>query len=108
MLGKRGIRFIFPFEKNNPCLPMAENDSPWLQEDTSWRRQTSHGKKRTAFIKTTARHTSLRHALKIKNHLPGCVQQVLLRADGEFLSCQSVSTGSASHFVCLISSEDYK
>ena len=87
---------------------MAENDSPWLQEDTSWRRQTSHGKKRTAFIKTTARHTSLRHALKIKNHLPGCVQQVLLRADGEFLSCQSVSTGSAGHFVCLISSEDYK
>ena len=24
---------------------MAENDSSWLQEDTSWRRQTSHGAK---------------------------------------------------------------
>ena len=41
--------------------------------------QTVSGKEAADFIK------------KIKNHLPGCVHQVLLRADGEFLSWQSVA-----------------
>ncbi len=41
--------------------------------------QTVSGKEAAHFIKM------------IKNHLPGCVHQVLLRADGEFLSWQSVA-----------------
>jgi hypothetical protein len=41
--------------------------------------QTVSGKEAADFIKN------------IKNHLPGCVHQVLLRADGEFLSWQSVA-----------------
>ena len=41
--------------------------------------QTVSGKEAAAFI------------AKIQDHLPGCVQQVLLRADGEFLSWQSVA-----------------
>ena len=41
--------------------------------------QTVSGEEAADFIK------------KIKNHLPGCVHQVLLRADGEFLSWQSVA-----------------
>jgi len=42
-------------EADKPCQPVAENGpaslklrrtgSSWLQEDTSWRRQTSHGGK---------------------------------------------------------------
>jgi hypothetical protein len=38
----------------------------------------------------------------IKNHLPGCVEQVLLRADGEFLSWQSVQATFEAGFDFII------
>ncbi len=38
----------------------------------------------------------------IKNHLPGCVQEVLLRADGEFLSWQSVQAAMQAGFDFII------
>jgi len=42
---------------------------------------------------------------KIKNHLPGCVQQVLLRADGEFLSWQSIATLIQAGFEFIIANK---
>jgi hypothetical protein len=41
----------------------------------------------------------------IKNYLPGCVQQVLLRADGEFLSWQSVQAALESGFQFIIANK---
>jgi hypothetical protein len=38
----------------------------------------------------------------IENHLPGCVQEVLLRADGEFLSWQSVKAAIEAGFDFII------
>jgi hypothetical protein len=38
----------------------------------------------------------------IKNHLPGCVQEVLLRADGEFLSWKSVEAALDAGFDFII------
>ncbi len=38
----------------------------------------------------------------IKNHLPGCVQEVLLRADGEFLSWESVQAAMKAGFDFII------
>ena len=38
----------------------------------------------------------------IKNYLPGCVQEVLLRADGEFLSWQSVQAAMEAGFDFII------
>ena len=38
----------------------------------------------------------------IKNHLPGCVEEVLLRADGEFLSWQSVQAAMQAGFDFII------
>jgi hypothetical protein len=38
----------------------------------------------------------------IKDHLPGCVKRVLLRADGEFLSWQSVQAANAAGFQYII------
>jgi hypothetical protein len=38
----------------------------------------------------------------IKNHLPGCVKQVLLRADGEFLSWQSVKAALEAGYDFII------
>jgi len=38
----------------------------------------------------------------IENHLPGCVEQVLLRADGEFLSWQSVQAALEAGFDFII------
>ncbi|MBW2482152.1 MAG: IS1380 family transposase [Deltaproteobacteria bacterium] len=38
----------------------------------------------------------------IKNHLPGCVQEVLLRADGEFLSWQCVQAAMEAGFDFII------
>jgi len=38
----------------------------------------------------------------IENHLPGCVQEVLLRADGEFLSWQSVQAAIQAGFDFII------
>ncbi len=48
------------------------------------------GKECAAFIAT------------IKGHLPGCVKRVLLRADGEFLSWQSVQAAIAAGFEYII------
>lgn len=41
----------------------------------------------------------------IKNHLPGCVQEVLLRADGEFLSWQSVQAAVQAGFDFIIANK---
>ncbi len=41
----------------------------------------------------------------IKNHLPGCVQEVLLRADGEFLSWQSVQAAMEAGFDFIIANK---
>jgi len=38
----------------------------------------------------------------IKNHLPGCIQEVLLRADGEFLCWESVQAATRSGFDFII------
>jgi len=51
---------------------------------------TIDGKECAAFIAT------------IKDHLPGCVKRVLLRADGEFLSWQSVQAATAAGFQYII------
>jgi len=42
---------------------------------------------------------------KIKNHLPGCVQQVLLRADGEFLNWQSIAALIQAGFEFIIANK---
>jgi len=41
----------------------------------------------------------------IEKHLPGCVQEVLLRADGEFLSWQSVQAALAAGFDFIIANK---
>ena len=55
--------------------------------------QTVSGKEAADFIK------------KINDHLPGCVHQVLLRADGEFLSWQSVAACMESGFDFIIANK---
>jgi hypothetical protein len=55
--------------------------------------KTISGTEAAAFIK------------KIKNHLPGCVQQVLLRADGEFLSGQSIAACIEAGFEFIIANK---
>ena len=42
---------------------------------------------------------------RIKDHLPGCVQQVLIRADGEFLSWQSVEAAIKCSFQFIIANK---
>ena len=41
----------------------------------------------------------------IENHLPGCVQEVLLRADGEFLSWQSIQAAMQAGFDFIIANK---
>jgi len=41
----------------------------------------------------------------IENHLPSCVQEVLIRADGEFLSWQSVRAAMAAGFDFIIANK---
>ena len=55
--------------------------------------KTINGKEAAAFIK------------KIKNHLPGSVQQILLRADGEFLSRHSIAACIAAGFEFIIANK---
>jgi hypothetical protein len=57
------------------------------------RGETMSGKESADFIKT------------IKAHLPGCVQWVLLRADGEFLSWQSVKACIEASFHFIIANK---
>ena len=66
--GKKGLR---------PILCFIEETREYLIGKLR-KGATVSGKEAVAFI------------LNIKAHLPGCVQDVLLRADGEFLSWQSV------------------
>jgi hypothetical protein len=42
---------------------------------------------------------------RIRDHLPGCVQQVLIRADGEFLSWQSVGAAIECRFQFIIANK---
>ena len=42
---------------------------------------------------------------QIKEHLPGCVQEVLLRADGEFLSWESVASAMDAGFQFIIANK---
>lgn len=55
--------------------------------------QTVSGEEAADFIK------------KIKNHLPGCVQQVLLRADGEFLSWPAIAACIEAGFDFIIANK---
>jgi len=55
--------------------------------------QTVSGKEAAAFI------------AKIQDHLPGCVHQVLLRADGEFLSWQGVAACIEAQFDFIIANK---
>ncbi|RJQ78941.1 MAG: hypothetical protein C4519_11360 [Desulfobacteraceae bacterium] len=43
--------------------------------------------------------------LKIKANLPGCVKQVLLRADGEFFSWESIAAARACGFDFIIANK---
>ena len=55
--------------------------------------ETIGGKEAAAFI------------AQIKSHLPGCVEKVLLRADGEFLSWKSVQACIAAGFQFIIANK---
>jgi hypothetical protein len=55
--------------------------------------ETMSGKQTAAFI------------FQIKTYLPGCVQQVLLRADGEFLSWESIKALRACGFDFIIANK---
>jgi hypothetical protein len=45
---------------------------------------------------------------EIKNHLPGCVQEVLIRADGEFLCWESVQAAMEAGFDFIIANRGCK
>lgn len=55
--------------------------------------ETISGKQTAAFI------------IQIKSNLPGCVQQVLLRADGEFFSWESIQAARACGFDFIIANK---
>jgi hypothetical protein len=55
--------------------------------------ETLSGKQTAAFVS------------RIKSHLPGCVQQVLLRADGEFQSWESVQAAKKYGFDFIIANK---
>ena len=74
--GKRGLR---------PLLGFIEETREYLIGKLR-KGSTVSGKEAAAFI------------ADIKNYLPGCVQYVLLRADGEFLCWESVEAAIASGF----------
>ena len=78
--GKKGLRPILCFIEETREYLIGK-----LRKGT-----TVSGKEATAFI------------LSIKEHLPGCVQDVLLRADGEFLSWESVEAAMKAGFRFII------
>jgi hypothetical protein len=55
--------------------------------------------------KTVSGEEAAAFIAKIQDHLPGCVQQVLLRADGEFLSWQSVAACIEAGFDFIIANK---
>jgi hypothetical protein len=78
--GKQGLR---------PLLGFIEETREYLVGKLR-RGTTVDGTEAAAFI------------AEIKNHLPGCVQEVLLRADGEFLSWQCVQAAMEAGFDFII------
>ncbi|UCG09039.1 MAG: IS1380 family transposase [Desulfobacterales bacterium] len=81
--GKKGLRPILCFIEETREYLIGK-----LRKGT-----TVSGKETAAFI------------LRIKEHLPGCVQAVLLRADGEFLSWESVEAAIAAGFRFIIANK---
>jgi hypothetical protein len=81
--GKKGLRPILGFIEET-----REYLSGKLRKGT-----TVSGTEAAAFIAS------------IKEHLPGCVQQVLLRADGEFLSWESVEAAIKAGFRFIIANK---
>jgi len=81
--GKKGLR---------PLLGFIEETREYLIGKLR-KGSTVNGKEAAAFI------------ADIKNYLPGCVQDVLLRADGEFLSWQSVEAALESGFKFIIANK---
>jgi hypothetical protein len=63
-------------------------------------REYLHGKLRKGT--TVSGEEAAKFIADIKSHLPGCVQQVLLRADGEFLSWYSVKAAIDAGFDFII------
>ena len=84
--GKKGYR---------PVLCFIEETREYLMGKLR-KGETISGKECAAFI------------TKIKDHLPGCVQQVLLRADGEFLSWESVAAAIEADFEFIIANKGCK
>jgi len=81
--GKKGLRPILCFIEETREYLIGK-----LRKGT-----TVSGKETAAFI------------LSIKEHLPGCVQSVLLRADGEFLSWESVEAAIKAGFRFVIANK---
>ena len=81
--GKKGLRPILGFIEET-----REYLSGKLRKGT-----TVSGKETAVFI------------WSIKEHLPGCVQSVLLRADGEFLSWESVEAAMKAGFRFIIANK---
>ena len=81
--GKKGLRPILCFIEETREYLIGK-----LRKGT-----TVSGKEAAAFISS------------IKEHLPGCVQEVLLRADGEFLSWQSVEAALKAGFRFIIANK---
>ena len=84
--GKKGLR---------PILCFIEETREYLTGKLR-KGTTVSGKEAAAFITS------------IKGHLPGCVKQVLLRADGEFLSRESVAAAIAAGFQFIIANKGSK
>ena len=81
--GKQGFRPLLGFIQETREYLLGK-----LRQGT-----TVDGKEAAAFI------------ADIENHLPGCVQEVLLRADGEFLSWQSVQAAMQAGFDFIIANK---
>jgi hypothetical protein len=81
--GKKGLR---------PILCFIEETREYLTGKLR-KGTTVSGKETAAFI------------LSIKEHLPGCVKDVLLRADGEFLSWESVEAAIKAGFRFIIANK---
>jgi hypothetical protein len=81
--GKKGLRPILCFIEETREYFLGK-----LRKGT-----TVSGKEAAAFI------------LSIKSYLPGCIRDVLLRADGEFLSWESVEAAIAAGFRFIIANK---
>ena len=81
--GKKGYR---------PVLCFIDETREYLAGKLR-RGETISGEEAAAFI------------ARIKSHLPGCVQKVLLRADGEFLSWKSVQACNVAGFQFIIANK---